>query len=92
VILSNDRKISTLQPSDEIILKPTGDLVVRRVIELRICRCRQCEDKCLRLASPSYVLCVNCHNNHSQKADPDDFHSEWLGAFSGPRQEVEDDK
>lgn len=73
-----------LQPNDDII-SVDGALVVRRMIELRVCRCRECDDTCTYLASLPYLLCVHCNNNHSQRADPDKWSSDYLGPVTGPR-------
>ena len=62
-----------------------GTLLVYRTVELRVCRCRECNDTCEWLAERPHTLCVTCHNNHSQKADPNNSFSEWLGPLVGPR-------
>jgi len=73
MILSNDDML--LRPDDEIIEADHCALVVRRVVELRVCRCRECEDKCVRLGEPPHTTCSICHNNHSQAVD---------GVYKGP--------
>lgn len=66
---------------DDKIVKVGDKLVVRRVVELSVCRCRECEDRCVRLADPKYYTCVVCNNNHSQKVD-----GRWVGPCTGERQ------
>ncbi len=69
-----------LRPQDEVKQSEWGGLVVERTIELTICRCRQCKDRCVRLSEPPHLLCVHCHNNHTQNVD-----GVYRGPFSGPR-------
>lgn len=73
MILSNEDM--TLKPEDEIIEAEHCALVVLRVVELHVCRCRECEDKCERLGDPPHLCCVICSNNHSQAVD---------GVYKGP--------
>jgi len=73
MILSNE--VMTLKPDDEIIAADYGALIVRRVIDIYVCRCRQCEDKCTRLGDPPHLCCVICNNDHSQAVD---------GVYKGP--------
>jgi len=70
---------------DDTIIDKDGSLVVIRPITLSICRCRECKDACKTLSEPKYSLCCFCNNDCSQKADPNNSLSEWLGPFTGPR-------
>jgi len=74
MILSNDDM--RLQRGDTIITSAVdGTLFVQRMVELRVCRCRECEDRCERLCCSPHTTCVICHNNHSQAVD---------GVYAGP--------
>ena len=73
MILSNEDM--TLRPDDDIEVAQSDHLVVKRIITLTVCRCRQCEDKCERLGEHPYFTCSVCNNNHSQDVD---------GVYRGP--------
>jgi len=66
----------TLQRHDSIVTSAVdGTLIVYRTVELRVCRCRECGDKCERLGEGPHTTCPVCHNNHSQAVD---------GIYKGP--------
>jgi len=72
-----------LKDDDVIDRSVPGVLQVKRIITLNVCRCRQCDDKCSRLAEPPHLLCVHCNNNHSQREDPNNSLSKYLGPIRG---------
>ena len=68
---------------DDNVKMIDGKLIVERTVLLNLCRCRECSDSCERLSPFGYVLCTICNNNHSQKEDPHNFSSPWLGPHVG---------
>lgn len=78
MILSSEQM--KLRPDDEVVESEDCTLVVKRVVDLHVCRCRECEDKCERLGEPPYLTCSICHNNHSQAVD-----GIYKGPFRGPK-------
>ena len=72
-----------LQDTDKIVKADWGGYVVHRNAEFSICRCRECNDNCDRLAQPPHTLCVHCHNNHTQQVG-----GNYKGPFIGPRDPI----
>lgn len=71
-----------LRQGDVVKTSGAGNLVVERIITLTLCRCRQCEDRCLSLSDR--VLCVHCNNHHTQMVGKD-----YKGPYTGPRRVLE---
>lgn len=73
-----------LSHDDEINESAWGGLVVDRLVQFTVCRCRQCEDACEMLGEVPHTLCIRCNNHHSQVEN-----GVYKGPLTGPRRVLE---
>jgi len=70
-----------LDNGDAIVTGTRDELLVEKIIQFGVCRCRECKDRCDYLIERlQYVLCVRCNNYHTQKVE-----GVWVGPYTGLR-------